>query len=256
LTAGRGAVDDPFMRRIGSRPGAALAFAASLVVAACGGSTSGTDAGSGDGAAGDAASGSDGGANPCAPGTCRFPSDPTAQCLPPGGPISQPDSAPSLSGCCACGSDGFCSSECKCASPDTPVATPSGDRPIASLAVGDLVLSVDHGEVVAVPLRATHRSPVRGHVVVELTTSEGAVVHVSAVHPTADGRTFGDLRAGDWVGGVTVTSARVVPYAHDATYDVLPDSDTGAYFAGGVLVGSTLAPPRPRGHERACAAPR
>ena len=24
------------------------------------------------------------------------------------------------------------------------------------------------------------------------------------------------------------------------TYDILPDSDTGAYFAGGLLIGSTL----------------
>jgi hypothetical protein len=32
-----------------------------------------------------------------------------------------------------------------------------------------------------------------------------------------------------------------VPYLHDATYDILPDSSSGAYFASGVLIGSTLA---------------
>jgi len=32
-----------------------------------------------------------------------------------------------------------------------------------------------------------------------------------------------------------------VPYAEAYTYDVLPDSDSGSYFAGGVLIGTTLA---------------
>jgi hypothetical protein len=32
-----------------------------------------------------------------------------------------------------------------------------------------------------------------------------------------------------------------IPYEHDATYDILPDSTSGAYFASGVLIGSTLA---------------
>jgi hypothetical protein len=33
----------------------------------------------------------------------------------------------------------------------------------------------------------------------------------------------------------------MIQYAPEATYDILLDSDSGAYFAGGVLVGSTLA---------------
>jgi hypothetical protein len=32
-----------------------------------------------------------------------------------------------------------------------------------------------------------------------------------------------------------------IPYAHDATYDILPLSTSGAYFASDVLIGSTLA---------------
>lgn len=42
--------------------------------------------------------------------------------------------------------------------------------------------------------------------------------------------------------GVVIVSANLVPYTHEATYDILPESDTGAYFAGGALIGSTLAP--------------
>jgi hypothetical protein len=176
--------------------------------------------------------------------------------LPPGGPISQPDSG-TLSGCCACGSDGFCSSECVCASPDTPIATPRGERPIASLSVGDLVLSIDRGNLAVVPIRAVRRNPVEHHSVVEVVLRDGAILRISASHPTADGRSFADLRSGDWMGGREIASVRVVPYTHDATYDILPDSDTGAYFAAGALIGSTLASAalRPSSPREACTLP-
>lgn len=49
------------------------------------------------------------------------------------------------------------------------------------------------------------------------------------------------LRAGESMDGVEIDSATRVSYTHDATYDILPDSDTGTYFAGGVLIGSTLS---------------
>jgi hypothetical protein len=69
----------------------------------------------------------------------------------------------------------------------------------------------------------------------------GATLEISAAHPTTDGRTFADLRPGERLDGVEIGSVSVEPYEHAYTYDVLPDSDTGAYFAGGVLIGSTLA---------------
>jgi len=33
----------------------------------------------------------------------------------------------------------------------------------------------------------------------------------------------------------------LVGYAEPFTYDILPESDSGMYFAGGVLIGSTLS---------------
>jgi hypothetical protein len=76
---------------------------------------------------------------------------------------------------------------------------------------------------------------------VRLELANGAVLEISALHPTADGRRFADLRAGDALDGVAIRAARMAPYDFDATYDILPDSDSAAYFAGGVLIGSTLA---------------
>lgn len=130
-----------------------------------------------------------------------------------------------------------------CASPDTPIATPSGPRAIAELRPGDRVYSVDHGRVVAVPIRRVQRVDVHLHSVMRVELASGATLEISAPHPTADGRRFGDLAVGEELDGVRILRVERIPYAFDATYDILPDSDTGSYFAGGVLIGSSMAPP-------------
>lgn len=130
---------------------------------------------------------------------------------------------------------------CVCASPDTLIATPRGERRIADLVVGDLVYSADEGALRVVPIAEVHQSPVSDHRVMRVELETGRVLEISPGHPTADGRWFGDLRAGDRLDGVLVLSAELVPYMHGFTYDILPASETGTYVAGGTLIGSTLA---------------
>jgi hypothetical protein len=131
-----------------------------------------------------------------------------------------------------------------CAAPNTPIATPKGERPIASLAVGDLVYSVDHGAIRAVPLILVGRTAVAGHHVMRVVLTGGEVLEMSPGHRTAEGVRFGDLTSGARFDlEHIVLSAELVPYAYDATYDVLPDSSSGAYFAAGALVASTLFEP-------------
>lgn len=120
------------------------------------------------------------------------------------------------------------------------IATPTGQRAIADLKAGDLIYSMHRGEIVSVPLLSTQRVTVTKHKVVRLTFQGGARIEMSASHPTADGRSFGDLKAGQSLDGVLLTDTRVIAYQHEATHDILPDSDSGAYFAAGVLVGSTM----------------
>lgn len=127
-----------------------------------------------------------------------------------------------------------------CAAPDTPIATPLGERPIAELEPGDLVYTAGALGVSVVPLVRVSRTAVKDHHVVRLSLDGGETLFVSGGHPTADGRFFSDLRRGDALDGAAVVDATVVPYAHDFTYDVLPAGETGAYYAGGVLIGSTL----------------
>lgn len=127
-----------------------------------------------------------------------------------------------------------------CASPDTPVETPSGPRAIADLVVGDLVYTIDAGERVARPVVEAARVRVHDHRVHRLTLANGAAVEMSAGHPTVDGRVFADLRAGDVLGEIPIERAEEIPYEFAYTHDVLPDSDTGFYFVNGAAVGSTL----------------
>ena len=146
------------------------------------------------------------------------------------------------------GGPGFCAArdfrccwECNCAAPDTPIATPSGERPIAELVPGDLVYSVDADGVVVVPLVRVQRVPVAaGHRMVRLTLSTGRVLELSSGHPMADGRLVSDLREGERFDGVAITAHVSVEYAREHTFDILPSSSSGAYFAAGVLVGSTM----------------
>jgi hypothetical protein len=138
------------------------------------------------------------------------------------------------------GGDGVCYA-CKCASPDTPIATPQGERKIADLQVGDLVYSVDGAAIRAVPVARVNRTPVVGHHVLHVTFANGRFIEMTAEHPLADGRPLSALSAGSELMGGVVLSVTQVAYTHPATYDILPSSTSGAYFASGVLIGSTLA---------------
>ncbi len=129
---------------------------------------------------------------------------------------------------------------CVCADPDTAVATPDGERRIADIAVGDLVYSIEGESIVVVPVRRVQRTPVGDHQVVRIDLETGRTLEISARHPTAEGGSIGELRAGQLLDGVTVTAVETIAYEHEFTYDILPGSESGVYFASGVAIGSTL----------------
>ena len=151
-----------------------------------------------------------------------------------GGPASPPACHDKVNDTCPKGTPGAV-----CAHPDTPIATPGGERPISSLGVGDIVFSVDDGAIVAVPIARIGRQEVRDHDVMRIRLDSGRTLFISAPHPTSDG-TVGDLTPGATLEGPTVMEAELVPYGELHTYDILPASETGTYFAAGALLGSTL----------------
>lgn len=192
---------------------------------------------------------------PCATGTtcCE------AECCTAGQLCCEVNAGASRIACTAATANGTCPAgcaQCVCTAPNTPIATPTGEQAISALKVGDLVYSLHHGRLKVVPILLTNRVPVTGvHQMVEVRLSSGSVLSISPSHPTADGRTFADLTADDQLDGVALDSVRRVPYTEAYTYDILPDSDSGSYFAGGVLIGTTLSPPPPRNQSSNATSP-
>ena len=129
-----------------------------------------------------------------------------------------------------------------CLALGTRIATPGGEVAVQDLRVGDVVWTTDAaGARIAAPLVVIGATPVPAtHQVVHLALADGRSVFVSPGHPTADGRRVGDLAAGETLDGARIASVERVAYAGGATYDILPAGATGAYWANGVLLGSTL----------------
>ena len=138
-----------------------------------------------------------------------------------------------------------CDCGCRCASPDTLIATPDGERTIADLREGDMVYTVDQGAIVPAPLLRVGKRRAVDHHVLRVQLDDGAVLEMSPGHPTADGRLLADLREGEVLEGRVVLSAELIAYQHPYTHDILPSSSTGTYFAAGVQIGSTLVGSRP-----------
>jgi len=130
-----------------------------------------------------------------------------------------------------------------CLASNTQIATPSGAVNVKDIKTGMLVWSLNaQGEKVASTVVRTSRSLVpTTHRVISFVLSDARRVWVSPGHPTKDGAPVSSLQAGDFYDGATVVSTGPVPYWDAYTYDVLPDSETGSYWANGILLGSTLS---------------
>jgi hypothetical protein len=129
-----------------------------------------------------------------------------------------------------------------CLTADTRIATARGSESVKSLRPGDLVWSLDAaGERVLVPVLRTARVPLRGAVpLLRLRLASGRELLAAGAHPTSTGARLQDLRPGAELDGGRIESVRLRYLRIEATYDLLPASVTGAYWANGVLLGSTL----------------
>lgn len=134
-----------------------------------------------------------------------------------------------------------------CLAGDTRIATADGPVRVRDLKPGALVWSLNaaNQRVLAQVLRTVREPLGRGNEFIRLHLADGRELLASAGHPTADGRRLGELAAGDYLDGSRVLAAAHVVADH-ATYDLLPASPTGVYWANGVLLGSTLSVSRSR----------
>jgi len=132
-----------------------------------------------------------------------------------------------------------------CLAAHTLIDTPRGQIAVEDLHVGDPVWTVDARGVrqAAVILQTVRTFVPAWHKVVHIILADGRELFASPGHPTADGRTLGDLKVGDMLNGARVVFIERVRYDQPATYDLLPSGETGYYWADGILIGSTLTNP-------------
>lgn len=129
-----------------------------------------------------------------------------------------------------------------CLAASTLISTPTGAVQVTDIKPGMMVwtANADGTRVAAPVLEVGSMEAPTGHLIVHVVLADGRELHASPGHPTADGRPLGSLAAGDVLDGSRIVLWELVAYAGERTYDLLPAGPTGAYWANGVLLSSTL----------------
>ncbi len=124
-----------------------------------------------------------------------------------------------------------------CCSYNTRIKTTGLEKNIADIKERDLVISDENKPVRVIKVS---KIEVKNHQVLKITLNDATVLELSPGHPTSDGRLVKDLMVGDKIDNRIVIEIKLIPYKYKYTYDILPDSKSGNYYANGVLIGSTL----------------
>lgn len=129
-----------------------------------------------------------------------------------------------------------------CLAANTLIDTPSGFVPVKNLEMGMSIWTANKdGQRVSGVVTKIARVPVPPtHQMVHVVFDDGRELFVSPGHPTTDGRIASDLVMHDLYDSARVVASELVAYDDVATYDILPSGETGFYFAGGILLDSTL----------------
>jgi len=129
-----------------------------------------------------------------------------------------------------------------CLAENTWIATPQGQVNVKNIKVGSVVWSLDKNgnKVKSSVMKISNTDAPKNHKVVDLILSDKREVWVSLNHPTINNKPVGNLKVGDFYDNEKVESVKIIDYWAEKTYDLLPDSETGAYWANGIILGSTL----------------
>ncbi len=131
-----------------------------------------------------------------------------------------------------------------CLTAGTLIDTPDGQIPVEQLVKGMSVWSVDDsGNRIAAGIIKTAATPVPLYFqAIRIELSDGRTVTASPGHPTADGKAVADYQAGDMLDGARVLKTDRITYESAMTFDFLPDSTSGLYWANKIILKSSLRP--------------
>lgn len=134
----------------------------------------------------------------------------------------------------------------KCMPLGTLINTPKGETFIHNLIKSDHIWTVNlAGEKVLAVIEEVFRNPVpQTHKMLRISLADGRTTTASPLHPDLNGKSFSEFKAGDLFDNSSVSKIELTEYKEGFIYDILPSGETGAYWANGVLVGSTLFHPK------------
>ncbi len=129
-----------------------------------------------------------------------------------------------------------------CLASNTQISTPTGDINVKDLKVGMKVYSTNRfgQRIIADVIKISNTPTPITHKVVHLVLTDGRQLWVSPNHPTVSSLEVGQLQVGQSYNSSVILIAELIPYWDNKTYDLLPNSDTGFYYANGILMGTTL----------------
>lgn len=132
---------------------------------------------------------------------------------------------------------------CRCLPGSTQILTSVGNVPIDQLKENDKVLSINSkGEKVEMRIKMVNKVEIVGaHSMVLIELKDGRKLQVSPGHPSSiANKNLGEFIVGEKLEGVSIVKITDISYAEPFTFDILPEGDTGFYWANGILIGSTL----------------
>ena len=131
-----------------------------------------------------------------------------------------------------------------CLSPYTLISTPKGQVKVKNLKVGDVVYTqTKAGKKISMPIIKKSKVKVTSlHKMVYLNFSNGNDLIASPDHPATRAKKIRELFPSEAYDQTKINSVSLINYDHSHTYDILPDGDTGYYWANNILIGSTLTP--------------
>lgn len=130
----------------------------------------------------------------------------------------------------------------RCLPPNTAIKTPNGGTQIKLLNIGDTVLSINNKkEIIEVPIISKDSVNVSiNHKVLKIALADGRELQVTPEHPDANYYQLIKHKIGEFLDGSAIIGMEIVDYRYEYTYDILPKSSSGVYWANDIKIGSTL----------------